>query len=185
VVIAYHSIFTTYGTWLPNDPRGSYSKEVYRTELRCLAPAQYGRQSPQPHRATLSHFWTAAQANMKYPPYFITPTTRAVIAGAFGEALRRLGLRAAACAIMNDHVHLLTLRSKYRIEYAMGQLKGAATRALGLERTPWSRGSGWNVFLNDWEAVGAAVEYVEANPLSAGMPAQRWAFVEPLPSSAW
>jgi hypothetical protein len=29
MVIAYHAIFTTYGAWLPNDPRGSYSKDVY------------------------------------------------------------------------------------------------------------------------------------------------------------
>jgi hypothetical protein len=33
MIIAYHAIFTTYGTWLPNDPRGSYSKTIYKAEL--------------------------------------------------------------------------------------------------------------------------------------------------------
>ena len=185
MVIAYHSVFTTYGTWLPNDPRGSYSKQVYRAELRHLAPPQYGRQSPQPDRGTLSRFWTAARPNMKYPPYFMTKAAHRVIARAFGETVRRLSLRIAGCAIMTDHVHLVVPRSKYRIEYAVGQLKGTATNALGLDRTPWSRGSGRNVFLNDWEAVQAAVQYVEANPTAAGLPPQRWDFVEPLPDSAW
>jgi len=26
MVIAYHAIFSTYGFWLPNDPRGSWSE---------------------------------------------------------------------------------------------------------------------------------------------------------------
>jgi hypothetical protein len=185
MVIAYHSVFTTYGTWLPNDPRGCYSKQVYQTELRQLAEPRYGRQSPQPDRATLSRFWTAAQSELKHPPYFITEATRPLVAQAFGETIRRLGIRAAACAIMNDHVHLVLLRSKYRIEYAVGQLKGAATHALGVARSPWSKGPGWHGFLNDWQAVGAAIQYVEANPPAAGLPRQQWDFVQPLPDSAW
>ena len=28
LVIAYHLIYTTYGFWLPNDPRGSWSDFV-------------------------------------------------------------------------------------------------------------------------------------------------------------
>jgi len=34
---------------------------------------------------------------------------------------------------MNDHVHVLILRSKYRIEYLVNQFKGSATRALRLK----------------------------------------------------
>jgi len=40
------------------------------------------------------------------------------------------------------------------------------------------------VFLNDAEALGAAVRYVEANPPAAGLAPQRWDFVEPLSSAA-
>ena len=45
MIIAYHAIFTTYGTWLPNDPRGSYSKEIYNEEL--LAAAAYVEANPK------------------------------------------------------------------------------------------------------------------------------------------
>ena len=32
-VLAYHAIFTAYGFWLPNDPRGSWSSYVRSWEL--------------------------------------------------------------------------------------------------------------------------------------------------------
>jgi len=57
---------------------------------------------------------------------------------------------------MENHVHVVVMRSRHRIEYIVNQLKGGATRTLGLRRTPWTRG-GWKVFLNDAEALDAAV----------------------------
>ena len=33
MVLAYHIIFTAYGFWLPNDPRGSWSEFVPFVEL--------------------------------------------------------------------------------------------------------------------------------------------------------
>ena len=184
MVIAYHSIFTTYGTWLPNDPRGSYSKEVYNQELKRLGPVLYGRQFSQPDRRKLCRFHTAARPRLQRPPYIINDSTRPVVAAGFREATSRLGIVTVGCAIMNDHVHLVVLRSKYRIEYVVNQLKGAASRMLGPGQTPWTRG-GWNVFLDNWEAVGAAVRYLQANPPAAGMAAQHWDFVQPMPDSAW
>ncbi len=80
---------------------------------------------------------------------------------------------------MNDHVHVLILRSKYRIEYLVNQLKGGATRALGLKQTPWSRGC-WKVFITDHEALWAAANYIQANPACAGLCAQSWDFITPL-----
>jgi hypothetical protein len=32
-VIAFHVVFATYGYWLPNDPRGSWSEFVRKWEL--------------------------------------------------------------------------------------------------------------------------------------------------------
>lgn len=39
MVIAYHTIITAYGFWLPNDPRGSWSDYVRSWELRRFGPA--------------------------------------------------------------------------------------------------------------------------------------------------
>jgi len=64
MIIAYHAIFTTYGTWLPNDPRGSYSKEIYNDQLRMLGTIKYGRQNPTPAKEKLMKFWTMAASQI-------------------------------------------------------------------------------------------------------------------------
>lgn len=183
MIIAYHAIFTTYGTWLPNDPRGSYSKAIYNEELAELGRIRYGRQAPQPDRQRMHRFRTEAMRRLSRPPYYVSPATRATVAGGFAEVTKRLKLTVPACTTMNDHVHILLLRSKYRVEYLINQFKGAATAALNLRKTPWTRGA-WRVFINDEEALYAAAKYVEANPEAAGLKAQRWEFVTPLPPQA-
>ncbi|MHC4630191.1 MAG: transposase [Planctomycetota bacterium] len=179
MVIAYHAIFTTYGTWLPNDPRGSYSKEIYNDQLEALGRIKYGRQNPVPSKDLLMRFWTAATPHLRRPPFFIDDKTRAAIAAGFSSVVQRLGIRMPACAIMNDHVHVLVLRSKYRIEYIVNQLKGTATQALKLKQTPWTRGC-WKVFITDTEALRAGVNYIQANPICAGLSAQSWDFITPV-----
>jgi REP element-mobilizing transposase RayT len=179
MIIAYHVVFTTYGTWLPNDPRGSYSKAIYNEQLRMLGRIKYGQQKPTPSRRLLLRFWTAANPQISRPPFFIDDTSRSIIANGFSKVVQRLGVKITACAIMNDHVHILFLRSKYRIEYIINQLKGAATQALELKRTPWSRGC-WKVFISDNEALLAAADYIQSNPIAAGLRAQSWDFITPI-----
>jgi len=179
MVIAYHVVFTTYGTWLPNDPRGSYSKAIYNEQLRMLGRIKYGRQQPTPAKAQLLRFWTAATPRLNRPPIFIDYRSRFIIASGFNKVIKRLGFKIPACAIMNDHVHILVLRSKYRVEYIVNQLKGAATGALNSKRTLWSRGC-WKVFIGNNETLLAAIGYIQTNPLAAGLPAQSWDFVTPI-----
>ncbi|MDD5327333.1 MAG: transposase [Phycisphaerae bacterium] len=179
MIIAYHAIFTTYGTWLPNDPRGSYSKDVYIEQLRSLGIVKYGRQSPQPAKKTLQNFWAVAKQNTTRPPFFINDRTRPLVASGFQTVTNRLNITVPACAIMNDHVHILIMRSNYRIEYLINQLKGAATKAMKLENTPWTRSS-WKTFINDADTLTAAIEYICANPENSGLSPQSWDFVTPL-----
>ncbi len=179
MIIAYHTIFTTYGTWLPNDPRGSYSREIYSEQLRAMGGIKYGRQNPPP-KERLMKFWTAARPCLARPPFFIDDNRRPIIAAAFGKVVGRLGIKVPACAIMNDHVHVLVLQSKYSVEYLVNQLKGAATKALKLKYTPWTRGC-WKVFITDTEALQAATKYIQADPVSAGLAPQSWDFISPLP----
>jgi hypothetical protein len=136
MIIAYHAIFTTYGTWLPNDPRGSYSKEIYNEQLRLLGTIRYGRQYPQPIHKEVLKFWTEAAPKLRRSPILLNENHRSVVACAFGKVVKRLDLKIPACAIMSNHVHILILRSQYRIEYLVNQLKGAATKDLKLKQTP-------------------------------------------------
>jgi REP element-mobilizing transposase RayT len=180
LIIAYHAIFTTYGTWLPNDPRGSFSKEIYNAELKALGEIEYGRQDPQPPRKTIKRFWVTSAPKLSRRPYFINDSTRPIVAEGFAQVVERLDLIVHACAIMDDHVHMLVLRSKYQIEYLVNQFKGAATHALGLKVTPWTRGC-WKVFVNDEGTFRSAVDYIEMNPIKAGLSLQNWRFVTQLP----
>jgi REP element-mobilizing transposase RayT len=179
MIIAYHAIFTTYGTWLPNDPRGSYSKDVYTQELRSLGRAKYGKQKPKPQRNTLLNFWTESKDSLSRKPFFINDIARPIAASAFASVIKRLNLYVPACAIMNDHVHILIFSSGYRIEYIVNQLKGNATKALKLNHTPWTRGC-WKIFIDDIDTLKTAVKYINANPANAGLSPQSWDFVTPL-----
>jgi REP element-mobilizing transposase RayT len=176
MVIAYHTIFTTYGTWLPNDPRGSYSKDIYNDQLRLLGEIKYGRQLP-PSKKVLLKFYSESRPMLDRPAFFIDERTRPIVAAGFRSVVKRLGLEIFACAIMNDHIHILVFRSQYKIEYIVNQLKGAATKVLKLEQTPWSRGC-WKVFINDAEALKAVTKYISANPARAGLKPQNWDFVK-------
>ena len=80
MIIAYHAIFTTYGTWLPDDPRGSYSKDVYIKQLQPLGTVKYERQNPQPAKKILRDFWAVAKQNTIRPPFFINDRTRPLVA---------------------------------------------------------------------------------------------------------
>lgn len=178
MIIAYHAIFTTYGTWLPNDPRGSYSKEIYNDNLEKLGEIKYGRQTPPPKNQILK-FYSQAVPVLDRDAYFINDYTRPVIADAFAKVVKRLNIEVPACAIMNDHIHILILRSGYSIEYLVNQLKGSATKGLNLNDSPWTRGF-WKVFIDSEEALKNAIKYVNNNPAKAGLSPQIWSFIKPL-----
>jgi len=48
LVIAYHLIWTVYGWWLPNDPRGSGSSIVRNPAIGPLGELHHGRKVNQP-----------------------------------------------------------------------------------------------------------------------------------------
>ena len=56
IVIAYHLIWTGYGWWLPNDPRGSGSEIVRNDILKDLGELHFGRKKLQPPRAVVKGF---------------------------------------------------------------------------------------------------------------------------------
>jgi REP element-mobilizing transposase RayT len=193
MIVGYHIIFSTYGFWLPNDPRGSWSDfvgswELFRhgaatktTERRSLAQDAHDRAKR-----------LAAKRALKYPPVQFTGVRARAVARGFAKYLRRLGITVWACAILPDHVHLVVGRLPMTVEQLVIQLKGAATRQLEAEgihplaaykepgkRVPqcWVRGE-WKVFL-DPEDLPRAIRYVENNPLKEGKKRQSWSFVTP------
>ena len=66
MVIAYHIILTGYGHWLPNDPRGSMSKEIAAGKLFALGSIHYGRKAIQPSREDLRAFRSQARPLLEH-----------------------------------------------------------------------------------------------------------------------
>lgn len=192
MIVGYHIIFGTYGFWLPNDPRGSWSDfvgawDLFRIggaatttdERRSLASRTHDRQQ----RLT-------AKTKLKYPPVVLTGVQACAVGRGFARYFARADTPVWACAILPDHVHLVVGRGRLAVERLVIALKGAATRELKNEgihplaafahaagNVPkcFARGE-WTVYL-DPKDVTRAIRYVENNPLKEGLPRQTWSFV--------
>ncbi len=183
MIVAYHSIFCAYGFWLPNDPRGSWSDFVGAWELfiaggpatacgarRSLAGQAHDRAAREAGKAALAH-----------PPMRFNLRQTLSIANGLAVACAEADFRVLACAILPDHVHIVTRRHPRNIEMVVGHLRSRATKQLGLDglrpaQPIWAKKS-WNRYLDPPDVPGA-IAYVNANPRCAGIPPQAWPFVE-------
>jgi len=67
LVIAYHLIWTAYGCWLPNDPRGSGSRTIRSEILAELGDLHFGRKKVQPAGRAVRQFYEQAADLLKHP----------------------------------------------------------------------------------------------------------------------
>ena len=105
LVIAYHLIWTAYGWWLPNDPRGSGSVELRKDELNSLGEILPGRQYPQPPRDEVREFHREAKPLLQHERIWFNEAVREIIANAFAEAATRHGYTVWAWAVCSNHSH--------------------------------------------------------------------------------
>ncbi len=194
VILAYHVIFGAYGFWLPNDPRGSGSEIVWAEHLKAFGPATKvntrrsvaGQSHNRPARLEAKH-------HLLYPPVRFTGLQARAVARGICDVSATLELAIHACCVMPDHVHLVISRHRETVEGITGFLKRSATRrptdedlhplsdfrsSRGRTPSPWVRG-GWYVYLDTPERVIRAIEYVNGNPVKAGMKPQKWSFIQP------
>jgi REP element-mobilizing transposase RayT len=192
-------IFGTYGFWLPNDPRGSWSDFVGAWEL-----FRYGAATTTTERRSVAaashdiHERLAAKTALTYPPVRFTGQQALAVGQGFATYAQSSGLTIWGCAILPDHVHLVLARFRLNVEPTVVQLKGAATRKLdeanlhphavmprrqGRYPKAFARGE-WKVFLDSPADVIRAIRYVEQNPMKEGLPSQRWRFVQPYEPSS-
>jgi REP element-mobilizing transposase RayT len=183
LVIAYHLVWTAYGWWLPNDPRGSTSKELCCDLLAQLGELHYGRKKIQPAGPVLREFYHQAAALLQFPLLTFDESARIEIAAAFAEVIAAERYTCWACTIMPDHVHVLIRKHKHQAEEMIARLKDASRqrlRAAGLradDHPTWGTGPGWKVFLDHPDDVRRTIPYISDNPLPLGLPRQEWPFV--------
>jgi REP element-mobilizing transposase RayT len=194
MILGYHVIFSVYGFWLPNDPRGSWSDFVGSWELFRFGPAtKVDTRRSLAHRPHDVAARRAAKQALHYPPVQFTGLQARAVARGFANFVHRSGVVVWACSILPEHVHMVVARHTYVVEQIVKLLKGDATRQLlaenlhpfGDRRTSkgtvpkcWARGE-WKVFLDNEADLLQAIHYVEENPLKEGKPSQHWRFVTP------
>ncbi|HEX3149090.1 MAG TPA: hypothetical protein VHR66_13500 [Gemmataceae bacterium] len=193
MVLAYHVIVGAYGFWLPNDPRGSWSRFVGSSDLfRAGGSATFTPTTKSV--AAVAHDWALrakTKEALKYPAVRFTGIQARAVGNGFAEYVAKSGLQVWACAILPDHLHMVVGRFRTSIEQVVIQLKGAATERLvadgihplghiklpnGRHPKCFSRGE-CSPFLDTVEDIFRAIVYVEENPEKAGLPKQKWSFV--------
>ena len=186
MIIAYHAIFSAYGFWLPNDPRGSWSDFVGSWEL-----FRYGGATKVETRRSVAaspHDNLArevAKQALKFPPVVWTEEQMMAISRGFQRAIEESEYLIYACAILPEHVHLVAGRHTRKIERIVGHLKGRATQQLieenlwpGPDRPVWAERC-WKVFIDDKTHLEKAIAYVVNNPVKEGRDFQHWPFIVP------
>lgn len=184
IVVAYHLVWTAYATWLPNDPRGSGSKEVASPFLAELGELHYGRKKAQPPFQEVREFYGRAEPLLKFDVIRFDRRQIESIAAGFAEAIAAQQYTCYASAILADHVHVVIRKHRDRAEEMIAHLQEASrlrlssARLVPFEHPVWT-GGGWKSFLDSPAAVTAAVRYVEKNPVKSGLDVQSWPFVQP------
>ncbi len=182
MVYAYHLVWTAYGWWLPNDPRGSMSRVIRCDVLGDLGALHYGRKRVQPASSELRKFFDRSRDALKFPVLEFSSAEIAAIGDAFAGVIHREGYTCYACAIMPDHVHLIIRKHRQQAEQMVVNLQAASHLRLrelglrGLEHPVWG-GKGWRVFLDSPDDIWRTIPYIEKNPVKIGLPRQAWEFV--------
>jgi len=184
MVIAYHLIWTAYGYWLPNDPRGSMSKTIACDVITELGALHYGRKKVQPAAREVREFRNRARNVLKYPLLDFGLPDISAIADGLAEAIRRQSYTCYACAIMPEHVHALIRKHKHQAEDMLENLQESSAlwlRTAGLRSSdhPVWGGPGWKVFLDTPTDICRTIRYIEENPVKWRLPGQQWPFVKP------
>ena len=184
LVIAHHLIWTAYGWWLPNDPRGSGSRTIRSEVLSELGELHFGRKKVQPAGKAVGKFYESAADALRHPLLTFDEAERGLIAEAFSEVIERQRYSCYACAIMPDHIHAVVRKHKDSAEEMIENLKDASrARLIAANRRAathpvWLAGYGWKVFLDHPVKVRRTIRYVEQNPIKIGLAGQPWRFVK-------
>jgi REP element-mobilizing transposase RayT len=178
IMRAFRAIFSAYGFWLPNDPRGFWSTWVGAWEL-----FRYGGQAAKvettrsvaarPHDRARR---LETKKHVKYPPVIFTGLQARAIGQGFHIASQKAGYQILACAILPDHVHVVVAAHHNKPTLVAVHLKREATLQLvkqGLHpfRQLYEAGRPlpscwaekcWRVYLDTRDDEGRAIRYVEA-----------------------
>jgi len=183
MVIAHHLIWTAYGYWLPNDPRGSMSKAIASDVIAELGELHYGRKKVQPSAREIQEFRDQSRLALKYSLLDFRSSDFPVVADALADAIRQQNYTCYACAMMPDHVHILIRKHKHQAEDVLDNFQQSSRlrlRIAGLRPSdhPVWGGPGWKVFFDTPTDIRRTLRYIDENPEKWGLAQQQWPFVK-------
>jgi REP element-mobilizing transposase RayT len=182
VILAFHLVWTAYGWWFPNDPRGAWSKEVWKPALREFGDIEErGRKAIQPALMQMQWWLKNAQQGLKHKPVLLDNRAREIARNAIQSIARLHHYEALALAVMPEHAHIVVKQHAHRYERMVAGFKAVSSRELrkylglgagfsrrdrrGLKSAAklipiWSRGY-WVRYLDTEGAVSSAIAYVK------------------------
>ena len=119
--------WSTYGSWLPGDPRGFQTR---RGKEYVPPPERYAKPGePTYNPSDYSKRYQSAKA-MGAAPGKLAASHRKCVLDAVVKQLAKLPVVPAALAVSSEHSHLLAKFGGLKIRTTAGVLKGEATKAL-------------------------------------------------------
>ena len=152
----YHITGSTYGTWLPGDPRG-YRTRHHREHVE----GDY--KNPPPKGAGTSRH-DHAKALLKRPPVVLAPPSRRLACDSMAEALQCHDVQPAAIAVSATHYHILAQFPEDNPRKLTGIAKKRSARALS-EQGHIPEGGAWAARsrahpINDEQHLHTAHNYI-------------------------
>jgi REP element-mobilizing transposase RayT len=191
MIIGFHLTWTTYGHWFPNDPRGSWSDEVWQPRLASLRKLDDERKVTRPRPVPgdeLQRFLDQARSSLMWNAVQLAQPEFPIVAGAFAEAASAAKLGILACAVMSTHAHIVVERNEDTYERIVNRLKGRSSQRIREYRAYptagrrgripiWTQGY-WVRYIDHLEQMQCVINYVKNNPTREGLPSQDWDFVQ-------
>lgn len=184
-IIAHHLIWTLYGHWLPNDPRGSGSEEVRDPKFVPLGEVFHGRKSArlQSTREKLRAFHKQAEPLLEFLRFWLEEAKRQALGEAFAKVIAERNYTVWACAFLSNHVHAVVRRHRDDALAIWNAFADGSQNVLRgfedihSEHPVWSARP-YKVYLRTPEEVRGRIEYVDRNPVKEGLSLQQHGFVQ-------
>jgi REP element-mobilizing transposase RayT len=141
-ILAYHIVWTTYGTWLPGDIRGWVKKRIW------------GIQEPDPKTEQ------SARDGMAEPPVLLTPEQQAIVRETILKHCSIRGWHIHASNVRTNHVHLV-VTADCNWEVVRDQLKAWCSRRLS-DAAGLSKSVATKAGRRHWFTEGGNAEYIDS-----------------------
>ncbi len=148
---SYFLTWTTYGTWLPGDARGSKSRKTN--------PFGFPDITPNPLLVEYS------RRQMKQKPYMLDVSQREVVKSAITSYTHKKSLELIAVQIRSNHIHIAIAETDLEPMKLISNLKRAISYELKIQFNDaagfkhWSRGGHFKIIENE-EALIQIIDYI-------------------------